>query len=178
MSAKFRVFWSLWVVAGVVGLGLLYGKSSSSLKVFYPEMKPAVGAWGKPSHRIGEKPTEIWSNTTVEAGVLKKPLEGKVVTRVGEIIDVSCYTQLGKHGADHAECAKSCLLEGEPMGLLEENGTVYLLVSEEHDARRDGQTVLKEALINHVAHIVEVTGTYTNVNGLKTIFVQGFVKKD
>lgn len=154
---------------------LIYSKK---LNIFNPQMKPSAGDWGSPAHRIGEKPKETWSQTTKEAAVNKKPLQGKITTRTGELIDVSCYLQLGKHGKDHEACAKGCLLNGQPLGLLDEEGTVYILIPEEHDPRRDGKTALKEALIAHVAQIVEVTGTLTNVKGLKTIYVQGFVKKE
>ena len=153
----------------------IYGKK---INIFNPQMKPSAGEWGSPAHRIGEKPKDAWSATTKEAAVNKKPLEGKVTTRIGELIDVSCYLQLGKHGKEHEACAKGCLLNGQPLGLLDEEGTVYILIPEEHDQRRDGKTALKEALIEHVAQIVEVTGTLTNVKGLKTLYVQGFVKKE
>jgi len=141
-------------------------------------MKPVAGDWGKPVSKIGETPKERWSETTVNAGVDKKPLEGKAVTKVGEIIDVSCYLQLGKHGKDHEGCGKACILNGQPVGLLEENGTVYLLMPEEHDPRRDAKTVFANAMVHHVGHIVEVTGTYTVVKGMKSIYVRGFVKKE
>ncbi|OGQ13505.1 MAG: hypothetical protein A3B70_04525 [Deltaproteobacteria bacterium RIFCSPHIGHO2_02_FULL_40_11] len=175
MKHKLMVFGIVgWTVA--LTLGVLYSKKK--LNIFHPQMKPSAGDWGSPVHRVGEKPLDTWSKTTFESAVDKKPLEGKVVTREGEIIDVSCYTQLGKHGADHAGCAKACILNGQPMGLLEDTGTIYLLIPEEHNPRRDGKTSLREALIHHVAQIVQVTGTYTNVNGTKTIFVHGFVKKE
>lgn len=146
--------------------------------VFNPQMEPVKGEWGKPVAKIGETPKNGWSDTTVNAGVNKKPLQGKVVTKIGEIIDVSCYLQLGKHGKDHEGCGKACILNGQPVGLLEENGTVYLLMPEEHDPRRDAKTVFANAMVHHVGHIVEVTGNYTVVKGMKSIYVHGFVKKE
>ena len=58
-----------------------------------------------------------------------------------------------------------------------EDGTVYLLIDEEHDPRRDGLTEFRQKAIEHMAHIVTITGTATEVGGQKAIFVQGFVKK-
>jgi len=163
----------------VVFLGLSFsGYGQSTSNILNPQMAPAQGSWDAPSHHVGKEPKSVWSRETIDAAVDKSPLEGKIVTRVGEIIDVSCYLQLGKHGKAHAGCAKSCIMNGHPIGLLDANGAVYLLFPEEHDARRDGKTVLGSALVHYVAHIVKVTGTYTNVQGHKAIYVHGFVKQD
>lgn len=151
---------------------------SKKLNIFYPNMKPVSGDWGSPSHRIGENPVKLWTESTTEAAVNQKPLQGKITIRSGELLDLSCYLQLGKHGETHADCGKLCILNGQPIGLLEDNGAVYLLLPEEHHSRRDGKTVFAQALSNHVGQIVEVTGTMTNVKGMKTIYVQGFVKKE
>lgn len=174
MERKLLTVYILLVVILAVPF-LVFGKK---LNIFNPNAKPVSGNWGAPSHRIGEKPVKTWTETTIEASLPKKPLEGKATTRTGELIDIGCYVQLGKHGAEHVECGKQCILNGHPIGLLEENGMVYLLLPEEHHSRRDGKNIFAQALSNHVGHIVEITGTMTNVTGMKTIFVQGFVKKE
>jgi hypothetical protein len=106
-----------------------------------------------------------------------KPLQGKAVTVTGEIVDLSCYLQLGKHGDKHKPCGQKCLNSGQPIGLLTKEGNIYLLIDEEHDPRRDGQTDLRKAAGEHFAHVLEVTGTETAVRGIHAIYVQGFVKK-
>jgi hypothetical protein len=53
----------------------------------------------------------------------------KSVTVTGEILDMACYIGKGAKGPDHAGCAKSCVKGGQPMGLLTEDGTVFLLVA-------------------------------------------------
>src|SRR6185436_16894285 len=68
-----------------------------------PQMTPE-GGWDKPMGPFGEKPAQPWTATTVGAGVDGKPLAGKPVTVTGEIIDLSCYFQLGKHGEKHKSC--------------------------------------------------------------------------
>ena len=73
-----------------------------------------------------------------------KTLEGKPITVVGEVIDLSCYLQVGKRGDKHRDCAQKCAKSGEPIDLLEKDGTIYTLMAEEHDPRRDGQTNLRE----------------------------------
>jgi hypothetical protein len=126
---------------------------------------------------LGDKPTEVWTATTVAAGVDKKPQPGKIVTVTGEIMDLSCYLQLGKHGDKHKPCGTKCLQAGQPIGLLTKSGAIYMLMEEDHDPRRDGQTTFRQAAIDNFAKIMEVTGTEASVGGYKAIFVQGFVKK-
>jgi hypothetical protein len=149
-------------------------------KTLHPEMTvaPDAGSWDKPAATLGQKPPAEWTDTTVNAGVAKKPLEGKVVTVTGEIIDLSCYLQLGKHGEKHKACGVKCLQSGQPIGLLAKDGTVYMLMAEEHDPRRDGQTEsLRKAAIDNFAKIVEVTGTETSHNGFRALYVQGYASK-
>ncbi len=53
-----------------------------------------------------------------------------------------------------------------------------MLMAEEHDPRRDGQTGdFRKAAIDNFAKIVEVTGTETSNNGFRALYVQGFVSK-
>ena len=49
-------------------------------------------------------------------------------TVVGEIIDLSCYLQVGKHGDKHRDCGQKCVRNGQPVGLLTEDGAVYMLI--------------------------------------------------
>src|ERR1019366_2282761 len=96
------------------------------------------GRWAAPAATIGVKPDQPWSTTSVAAGVDSKPQAGSAVTRVGEIVDFSCYIQLGKHGEKHRACGQKCVLNGQPIGLLTRDGALYMLMPEEHDPRRDG----------------------------------------
>src|ERR1700681_3717809 len=137
--------------------------------VLHPEMVPE-GGWDKPMGTLGKKPPEPWTTTTVGASVNGKPVPGKVVTVTGEIIDLSCYNQLGKHGEKHKSCGQKCLNNGQPIGLLTKEGNVYMLIDEEHDPRRDGQTELRKAANDHLAHVMEVNGTETSVRGIHTIY--------
>src|SRR5947209_6233732 len=78
------------------------GTSHSAGGILHPEMTvaPDAGSYDKPMGTLGESGKE-WTDTTVNAGVDKKPLPGKPVKVTGEIIDLSCYLQLGKHGEKH-----------------------------------------------------------------------------
>jgi len=139
-----------------------------------PQMNPD---FDKSEGTLGEKGEKQWSDTTVKAGVDGKPLQGKTVSVTGEIIDLSCYLQLGKHGEKHKACGSKCIAAGEPVGLVTKEGGIYMLIAEEHDPRRDGQTSFRKAAGDHFAQVMEVTGTETSVRGIHTIYVQGFVNK-
>jgi hypothetical protein len=147
--------------------------------MLHPEMTVAAdaGSYDKPAGTLGEKSADAWTATTIAAGVEKKPQPGRAVTRTGEIIDLSCYLQLGKHGEKHKACGTKCLQNNQPIGLLTQDGNVYMLMEEEHDPRRDGQVKFRQAAIDHFAQIMEVTGTETSHGGFKAIYVQGYVNK-
>src|ERR1035438_6488486 len=68
---------------------------AQSSGILQPQMKLAAdaGTYDAPMGKIGDKPAEPWSATTIEAAIDKKPNAGKVVTVVGEIVDFSCYLQ-------------------------------------------------------------------------------------
>src|SRR3974390_2127669 len=155
-------------------------ETSKKSAILHPEMAVGAdaGSYDKPAGTMGEKSAEPWTSTTIAAGVDKKPQPGKPVTVAGEIVDLSCYLQLGKHGEKHVACGKKCLAAGQPIGLLAKDGSVYMLMAEEHDPRRDGQTEgFRKAATDHFGQIMEVTGTQATVRGYQAIFVQGYVNK-
>lgn len=155
-------------------------KKGGGAGILHPEMTVAsdAGSYDKPMGKLGEKSEGAWTSTTNAAGVNGKPNAGKPVTIAGEIVDVSCYLQLGKHGEKHVSCGKKCLSAGQPIGLLDKDGTVYMLMEEEHDPRRDGQTTgFRKAASDHMGHIMEVSGTEATLRGYRAIFVQGYVNK-
>jgi len=164
------------ILCAVAALTIASGLNAA---ILHPGMTVAAdaGSYDKPAGTLGEKPAEAWTATTIAAGVDKKPQPGKIVTEVGEIIDLSCYLQLGKHGEKHKACGTKCLQNSQPIGLLTKSGEVFMLMEEEHDPRRDGQTTFRQAAIDNFAKIIEVSGTEASVNGYKAIFVQGYVKK-
>lgn len=144
--------------------------------VLHPEMKVETGSYDAPAATLGSKPDQPWTATTVTAGVDGKPQPGHAITVVGEIVDFSCYLQLGKHGEKHRACGQKCVNNGQPIGLLAKDGTLYMLMPEEHDPRRDGGVDAKASGSEHMGHIVEVNGTAASVNGYRGIFVLGLTK--
>ena len=151
-------------------------KTPPKSSILHPEMAVVTGTWEHPAATIGSKPAEPWTATTVAAGVDSKPQPGKAITVVGEIVDFSCYLQLGKHGDKHRSCGQKCVQNGQPIGLLTQTGTLYMLMPEEHDPRRDGGVDAKASAAEHMGHIVQVSGTQAEVNSYRGIFVQGLTK--
>jgi hypothetical protein len=149
-------------------------KAATKAGILQPGMEP-TGGWAAQGD-MGQK-GDAWSNTTKGAAVDNVPLPGKEVTLKGEIVDLSCYLQLGKHGDKHASCGKKCIANGEPIGLVTKEGQVYLLMAEEHDPRRDGQVSFRKAAGDNFAKVMTVTGTETSINGVKAVYVQGYLNK-
>jgi hypothetical protein len=144
--------------------------------ILHPELTVETGTWDAPAAKLGEKTDQTWSSTTVAAGVNSKPQPGRPITKVGEIVDFSCYIQLGKHGEKHRACGQKCVNNGQPIGLLTKEGMLYLVIPEEHDPRRDGGVDARPSASEHMGHIVEVTGTAASVNGYHAIYVAGLKK--
>ncbi|MFN7995948.1 MAG: hypothetical protein U0Q18_20220 [Bryobacteraceae bacterium] len=153
--------------------GLLIAQHSG---ILHPEMKVETGSYDSPAATIGEKASQPWTDTTIAAGVDKKPLPGKDLELVGEIVDFSCYLQLGKHGEKHRSCGQKCVQNGQPIGVLTKDGGLYMLMPEEHDPRRDGGVDARAVAAEHMGHIVKVIGTETSHGGYKAVYVAGLKK--
>jgi hypothetical protein len=153
-----------YMICSIGAAALAAGVFAADVKkgILQPQMTVENGSYKAPMGKLGTPATEPWSATTVGAAV-----DGN-----------SCYLQIGKHGEKHRSCAQKCFNSGQPIGLLTSDGSLYMLMEEEHDLRRDGQTDFRKAAVDHAGHIMEVTGTMaTPVSGFKALYVHGFVKK-
>ena len=142
------------------------------------ETAPANPAAAKagPAAVLGDKKTARWTATTVEAatGDLNKKVlaSGKQTTVTGEVVDVSCYLQLGKRGEAHIACGSKCIANGEPIGLVDDKDNLYILFAEEHHPRRDGQVSLKQTVGSLLAKTITLTGMATESKGYHALFIQ------
>ena len=84
----------------------------------------------------------------------------------GEIIDMACYVAHEAKGPDHASCAKRCVKAGQPMGLLADDGTVYVLYAN----HQDGSAF--EAAKELAGTKVHISGKLSTMSGIKGIEVQ------
>ncbi|HTM58596.1 MAG TPA: hypothetical protein VL123_09300 [Candidatus Udaeobacter sp.] len=168
------------VVAGLVLLGLLAGVGAAAAQTADTNKPVTVGGshvkrHAEPASMHATGGTK-WSATTDEAAGTpeqKKTLaSGRRATLTGEIVDASCYLQLGKRGAAHVDCGTKCANNGQPLGLLTKTHTLYLLFPEEHHPRRDGQAEIRSTIVPLMGKTVTVTGTSTMINGSRGLFLQ------
>ena len=85
----------------------------------------------------------------------------------GEVVDLACYVANGAKGADHAGCAKSCVKNGQPMGLLTDDGSLVLLAAD----HKNGEPY--EALKDMAGEMASVVGSVAERDGMKVVTVTG-----
>src|SRR4051794_20322331 len=70
--------------------------------ILFPDWsKPTKGTYAAPAAEIGKKAQagRPWSVTTYTSAITgSQPLKGEAISVTGEVIDLSCYLQVGKHG--------------------------------------------------------------------------------
>jgi hypothetical protein len=91
--------------------------------------------------------------------------KGKSITATGELVDMWCYFEGGDHGSQHKACSTACAKAGNPIGLLQKNGQVYVLAG-----IKDHQPA-KDVLVDHMNEMVTVKGTLVAKGGVKMLYV-------
>ncbi len=82
-------------------------------------------------------------------------------TLEGEVLDMACFLADGAKGPAHKRCAQTCAEHGMPLGLLAEDGSVYLLYPK-HGKEEAFETVKKLAGAD-----ARLTGKSVDRSGLK-----------
>ena len=102
---------------------------------------------------------------------------GETINVTGELIDTWCYMSgvMGPPdvtvGSSHHTCALWCSAGGIPVGLLTEDGTIYMVLKIEGDDQlAGGENVLRMA-----AHTIEATGVLHQRDGLNYLIVSDVV---
>jgi hypothetical protein len=85
----------------------------------------------------------------------------------GEVVDVACYVAKGAAGDGHAGCAKACVKNGQPMGLLTDDGTLVLLAADHSNGEAFEQA--KELAGTQA----EIQGSLAERDGMKVVTVTG-----
>ena len=83
----------------------------------------------------------------------------------GEVVDLVCYIGSGARGPGHSGCAKSCAKNGQPMGLVTDEGSLILLWSD-----RKNPTPYND-LKDLAGGKVSVTGKMAERDGMKILTV-------
>lgn len=92
----------------------------------------------------------------------KKEEAAKPVTLTGEVVDLSCFTDHGAKGMDHAKCAQGCITKGMPVGFLTTDGTMYVILGAGHEPANP-------KVVDFAGKKSTITGTVKDASGLKTI---------
>lgn len=122
--------------------------------------------------------THALSTASITLALLCAPLsvqaaEGTRIQVSGEIIDTWCYYSgvMGSPdavvGSAHHTCALWCSAGGIPVGVLAEDGTVYMVLKVDQDTESAGG----DTLLNLAAHTVDVDGMHYERDGLNYLVV-------
>src|SRR5262245_41440750 len=52
--------------------------------------------------------------------------KGPTVSVKGEVVDMWCYMESGEHGPSHKACAMACVKGGNPIGIVDLKGDIYI----------------------------------------------------
>lgn len=91
--------------------------------------------------------------------------KGERVTVKGEVVDMWCYLEGGDRGAAKKACATECVKAGNPIGILDTKGNLYVAAGlADH---QPAQTLL----IDKLSTDVTVTGTVVRKGGVQMLYV-------
>jgi len=106
--------------------------------------------------------TAVWLNLSQRG---RHPFaQGQEIVVRGEVLDMTCYIAHNLSGPQHAQCAKTCIRKGLPVGIKGEDGKTYLLVGEK-------QAVNAE-LADYAAKTVTIRGKKTMRDGFALLQVE------
>lgn len=91
--------------------------------------------------------------------------KGERVTVSGEVVDMWCYLEGGDRGAAKKACATACAKAGNPIGILDSAGNLYLAAG-----LKDHQPA-QALLIGKMSDNVTVTGTVVKKGGVQMIYI-------
>jgi len=95
------------------------------------------------------------------------PQEGEQVTMEAHVVDMSCKVVYNLQGDDHRMCSQVCFDKGIPLGLLTDDGEMYLPVTLAMGAERGDKD-----LRDHAEHRVRVTGKVMERAGVNAIVIE------
>lgn len=104
----------------------------------------------------------------------KHGVGGKSVSMKGELVDMACFMAHDGRGKKHAKCAEQCVLGGAPLGLVTEEGNVYLLVEDHSSAKAKKPYLTAKEMI---AQTVTVTGDAHAKGGVQALVVESVAKE-
>jgi hypothetical protein len=125
----------------------------------------------------------LWTGALAGAALGALPAlsaEGERVTVTGEAIDTWCYFSGVMGGPDavvgsaHHTCALWCSAGGIPVGLLAEDGTVYMVLKIGSDATSNGG----DTQLSIASHSITADGLLYRRDGINYLVVEKVVADD
>jgi hypothetical protein len=92
--------------------------------------------------------------------------KGARATIAGEVVDLWCYLEGGDRGPAKKECAMACAKAGNPIGLVDAKGNVYVAAG-----LKDHQPA-QSLLLQKMSSDVTVTGTLVKASGVQMIYIE------
>jgi len=99
--------------------------------------------------------------------------EGETITLTATVVDMSCKVVYDLSGDDHRMCAQVCFDQGIPLGLMSEDGTIYLPVTMAMGSER-GDKDLRDL----AEQTVTVTGRVMERGGVHAILIESITPED
>jgi len=91
--------------------------------------------------------------------------KGERATIKGEVVDLWCYLEGGDRGPAKKDCATACAKAGNPIGVLDAKGNLYVTAGlKDH---QPAQTLL----VDKMSQEVTVSGTLVRKGGVPMIYV-------
>ncbi len=109
-------------------------------------------------------PWPVWSHEMGGAHDEKKEAIGKdeeTQTIRGEVLDMACYLDHGASGEKHAQCARTCIESGLPVGLKTADGKTYLLIG--------AHKPINQAIAPYAGKTVSVKGKLVSRDGINML---------
>src|SRR5260370_41062795 len=92
--------------------------------------------------------------------------KGQTVTVKGEAVDLWCYMEGGDRGPAKKECGTACAKAGNPIGILDAKGNIYVAAGlEDHQPARD---LLQQKMSDQVT----ATGALVTNGRMKMLFIK------
>ena len=99
------------------------------------------------------------------SGSMAQP-KGERATIKGEGVDLWCYMEGGDRGPAKKDCATACARAGNPIGVLDAKGNLYVAAG-----LKDHQPA-QSILLNKMSDQVTVTGTLVKQGGVPLLYIE------
>jgi hypothetical protein len=146
------------VVVTALGFAFAVGGCAQGRVEAPPSATPAAAPIppGTPSAAAKSDPTATPAVETAKSG-------GEQTIR-GELVDLACYLDHGAKGESHKACGTTCALKGLPIGILDKDDKITIVVGAHERA-------MNTELAGKMGTTVALTGKLVSRNGVQMIEV-------